>query len=151
MSRTSTGSWQEARACLRVVRSTSTEKLPVRQHRQASRADHAVAVRVALRDVGRNEICAQDAFGRTGFLDFGDDRRLAGSGLGAHRPDKSHASARGFPHLRIRQRCLFLPSGFFSAAATIAVQDVTHGQGSVEPFFSTFTITRCIAAPPPRT
>jgi hypothetical protein len=32
------------------------EKLPVGQHRQASRADHAVAVGIALRDVGRNEI-----------------------------------------------------------------------------------------------
>ena len=60
-------------ARLRQILRGTLEKLAVGEHAQAGRA----MGRITLRNDGRLEMLAQDAFGRRGFFDLGDDRRLA--------------------------------------------------------------------------
>jgi hypothetical protein len=61
------------------------EELPVCQHREAGGADLAVALGVALRDVGGDELLADHALAGAGLLDLGDHAGLAGRDPGAQR------------------------------------------------------------------
>ena len=113
---------------LQVVR-LALEKLPIGQHRQASRAHLAVAFHVALGNVGRLEVGAQHALAGAGLLDLGNHRRLTLGDLGAQRAFKvagEHAALGIGAHGGQRQ-ALFGGGHFFVLDGDDFVEDVTHG------------------------
>jgi hypothetical protein len=105
-----TGRSHEAAGLLQIV-DVALEKLLVGEHRKAGGADLAVALGIALGDVGRNEVFAQHALARAGFLTFGNHRGVAGSDLGAQRAfeiARQHA-ALGVEAHRFERRCSSAP------------------------------------------
>src|SRR2546421_12843057 len=107
--------------------STLEEPL-VGEHREAGRA----VPRVGARDRYRVEGLAQDAFARTRLLDFGDDRGLACSDLGAQRADEIPRSARFLrltPHRRLAARPLCVRD-FLGLDGKDLVEDVSHARAA---------------------
>src|SRR5260370_436761 len=91
------------------------EELLVGQHREAGGADAlAVAIGIALRDVGGGEVLADHALAAAGLLDLGDHAGLAGGDLGAQR---AHEVAREHPAFGgaapVRQGHALLGGGHF--------------------------------------
>ena len=105
------------------------EELPVGQHREAGRADCAVAFGIALRDVGRDELALADhALARAGLLDLGDHRGLAGGDLAAQRAlevAREHA-ALGVGPDRLERGLFFAAGDFLVLDRDDLVQDVRH-------------------------
>ena len=117
-----------AGACLLQVIGLALEELAVGQHRQAGRADLAVALGVALRDVGRDEILADHALAGAGLLDFGDHAGLALVDLGAqraHEVAREHAALGVAAHVG-EGHALLRGGHFLDLHVADFLQDVGH-------------------------
>ncbi|MPM76575.1 hypothetical protein SDC9_123574 [bioreactor metagenome] len=119
---------QATSTCLLQVVRLALKELAIGQHRQAGRTHLAVALCIALCDVGGDEVFANHALARAGLFHLGDHRRLILGNLGlesAHKVAREHTALGVAPHV-FERHALFGCGDFFDLDVADFFQDVGH-------------------------